>query len=77
MSLSNFDWKSEILTQDTVIDSFGNEDSELNDFLFNNAKNYRSSLLSVTYLIKTENEIVAYFSLSNDNVTKDDEEKST
>jgi hypothetical protein len=35
MSLSNFDWKSEILTQDTVIDSFESEDSELNDFLFN------------------------------------------
>jgi GNAT superfamily N-acetyltransferase len=77
MSASNFDWKSEILTNDTKIGSFESEDEELNDFLLNDAKNYLLSLLSVTYLIKIDNEIVAYFSLSNDNVTKDDEEKST
>jgi predicted GNAT family N-acyltransferase len=76
-SVEDFDWKSEILTEDTVINSFESENEELNDFLINDAKNYSSSLLTVTYLIKIDNEIVAYFSLSNDNITRDNDKKST
>jgi predicted GNAT family N-acyltransferase len=65
-----------ILGNDTVIKPFDCANEELNDFLFHNAKNYTSSLLSVTYLIQTEAETVAYYSLANDRITKDDEEKT-
>ncbi|GHU71698.1 hypothetical protein FACS189413_13750 [Bacteroidia bacterium] len=41
------------LTEDIAIGSFESEDEELNDFLQNDAKNYLTSLLAVTYLIRT------------------------
>jgi GNAT superfamily N-acetyltransferase len=65
-----------LLTADTVIKPFESADEKLNDFLFNDAKHYLSALLAVTYLFQTPNETIAYFCLSNDNVTKDDEDKS-
>jgi len=65
---------------ETPISSFDCGDIDLNDFLHNDAKNYLKSLLAVTYLIKVENEIVAYFCLSNDGLTRTeiltDEEKT-
>jgi GNAT superfamily N-acetyltransferase len=64
------------LTEDTVIGSFESDDEELNDFLLNDAKKYLTSLLSVTYLLRTQDEIIAYFCLSNDCLTKDNEDKS-
>jgi GNAT superfamily N-acetyltransferase len=64
------------LEQDTVIKPFESEDQDLNDFLLNDAKKYLSSFLSVTYIFQTEDETVAFFSLSNDNLSKDDEEKA-
>jgi predicted GNAT family N-acyltransferase len=77
VNLTDTDWTLLQLTENTEIYSFESEDKELNDFLLNDAKNYFSSLLTVTYLIMTKDEIIAYFSLSNDKVMKDDEEKST
>ncbi|KAA6303456.1 MAG: hypothetical protein EZS26_000007 [Candidatus Ordinivivax streblomastigis] len=65
------------LDEDTVIKSFDCEDKDLNDFLLNDAKNYLKSLLSVTYLLQYQDEIVAYFSLSNDSLVKDNEEKAS
>jgi GNAT superfamily N-acetyltransferase len=64
------------LDESTVIQPFECEDQDLNDFLMNDAKNYLKSLLAVTYLYQTEREIVAYFSLSNDNLSRNDEEKA-
>jgi hypothetical protein len=60
------DWTLSQLKVDAEIDSFESEDEELNDFLINDAKNYQFSLLTVTYLIQTKDDIIAYFSLSND-----------
>jgi GNAT superfamily N-acetyltransferase len=65
------------LREDTVIKPFESEDSDLNDFLLHDAKNYARSRLSVTYLLETEDETVAYFSLSNDKLIKDAESPST
>ena len=49
------------LEEDMPIASFDCGDTDLNDFLLNDAKNYLKSMLAVTYLIKVENEIAAYF----------------
>jgi predicted GNAT family N-acyltransferase len=64
------------LTEETVIKPFESEDGDLNDFLLHDAKNYARSRLSVTYLLETETETVAYFSLSNDKLIKDEESPS-
>jgi GNAT superfamily N-acetyltransferase len=65
------------MEQDTTILPFESEDKDLNDFLLNDAKHYLKSLLAVTYLLQTGDETIAYFSLSNDNLSKSDSEKST
>ncbi|MDR3268564.1 MAG: GNAT family N-acetyltransferase [Tannerella sp.] len=64
------------LSEDSEILPFESEDKDLNDFLLNDAKNYLASMLAVTYAIQTDNETIAYFCLSNDNLTKKDGEKS-
>jgi len=58
------------LEEDTPISSFNCGDPDLNDFLHNDSKNYLKSMLAVTYLIKIEEEIAAYFCLSNDGLTR-------
>lgn len=54
----------------------GNED--LNEFLYEDAKLYTSELLAVTYILEDnrENKTVAYYSLLNDKIELDPEEKS-
>lgn len=63
---------------DTVL-AFDCNDEDLNDFLLNEASLYRNALLSVTYVVedKTTNEVVAYFSLSNDKISIADFESKT
>ena len=58
------------LEENTPKSSFDCGDNDLNDFLQNDAKNYLMSMLAVTYLIKVENDIAAYFCLSNDGLTR-------
>jgi len=58
------------LEEDTLISSFDCGDIDLNNFLHNDSKNYLKSMLAITYLIKVENEIAAYFCLSNDGLTR-------
>jgi predicted GNAT family N-acyltransferase len=62
------------LEENMVIPPFESEDKDLNDFLMNDAKNYLKSLLAVTYMYQTDDEIIAYFSLSNDRLIKNDGE---
>ncbi|MDR1763951.1 MAG: GNAT family N-acetyltransferase [Dysgonamonadaceae bacterium] len=66
----DFDWKVKRLELNTNIKPFESEDSDLNDFLTNDAKNYLAQMLAVTYLIETETETIAYFSLLNDNLKR-------
>ena len=68
--------KLTVLEENTIIKPFESADRDLNDFLQNDAKNYLKSMLAVTYLYEVDNETVAYFTLSNDNLTRNDEEKS-
>jgi len=58
------------LEEGTQISSFDCGDIDLNDFLHNDSKNYLKSMLAVTYLVKIEEEIAAYFCLSYDGLTR-------
>ena len=53
----------------------GNQD--LNDFLLVDSKNYQKKLLSVTYILQTEKDIAAFFSVSNDKISIPDSDKAT
>jgi GNAT superfamily N-acetyltransferase len=77
ISLETLNFHLTRLDEGTVIKPFESEDEDLNDFLFNDAKNYMRSLLAATYLLQTTDETIAYYCLSNDRITKDEEEKST
>lgn len=61
------------------ISAFDCNDEDLNDFLLNESTLYRNALLSVTYVVedKLSNEVLAYFSLSNDKVSISDFESKT
>ena len=65
------------LTPDYQFGSFDCGEPDLNDFLISDAKDYASRLLSVTYLIESDNSIAAYFSLSNDRISLAESDKST
>jgi len=58
------------LEDDTPLSSFDCGDADLNEFLLNDAKNYLKAMLAVTYLVKIEEETVAYFCLSYDCLTR-------
>jgi predicted GNAT family N-acyltransferase len=54
-------------------------DADLNGFLFDDALNYRTERMAITYLIGYLTQIVAYFCLLNDKITfdtKEEKEKS-
>ncbi len=53
-------------------------DDDLNDFLFDDAKNYLKELLATTYLFENplHDRTVAYFSLLNDRLSSDPDGRS-
>lgn len=57
------------LTEDHVIKPFDCGDADLNDFLINESKDYQNQLLAVTYILESETETVAFFSIFNDKIT--------
>ena len=58
------------LEENTPLPVFDCGDIDLNDFLQNDAKNYLKTMLAITYLVKSEDEIAAYFCLSYDGLTR-------
>ena len=76
MSLEKFEFIP--LTDDFELLLFHCKDDDLNSFLFDDAKHYLSELLAVTYLFidPQAQKTVAYFSLLNDKVALDPEERS-
>lgn len=64
---------------DDTVKAFDCYDEDLNDFILNEASLYRNALLSVTYVVEDKNtdEILAYFSLSNDKISLSDFESKT
>ena len=65
------------LCEDETINSFYCGDSDLDDFILNEASLYRNSLLSVHYVMEEEDNFVAFFSLSNDKISIHDFENKT
>ena len=65
------------LTSETDIKQFKCADSDLNDFLFDDAKHFQNELMAVTYLLEhmEQNKTAAYFSLLADKITFNPEEK--
>ena len=68
-----------ILTKTTVIPEFKSKDGDLNEFLMQEAKDYQEQLLAVTYLLQNPktSEVVAYFSLLNDTIKFEEDDKKT
>ena len=66
------------LKVDTKIKPFKCKDSDLNGFLFDDAQKYLTELMAVTYLLEDlpQSKTVAYFSLLNDKITFDPEQRS-
>jgi len=62
--------------EDTIINDFSCGDDkgeiDLNDFLHSKAKNYRKELLATTFLLQSDTEIIAYFSIFNDTLKVED-----
>lgn len=65
------------LTQDYTFKPFDCGEQDLNDFLFNDSKNYLERLMAVTYVLETENKTVGFFSVSNDKISIPDTDKAT
>ena len=65
------------LTQDYTFKDFDCGNKDLNDFLLYDSKNYLASRLAVTYVIESDEDIVGYFSVSNDKLTVREVDKSS
>ncbi len=75
MDFENFTFRQ--IDVETEIKSFDCGDADLNDFLFNDAKNYFRSMMALTYLLEdnSTSKTVAYYSLLNDKIVFDPEDK--
>jgi predicted GNAT family N-acyltransferase len=60
------------LTDDYDFKAFDCGDEDLNDFFFNDSKSYQRSLLAVTYILQSNDEIVGFFCVSNDRICSED-----
>ena len=57
------------LTLEHIFKPFDCGETDLNDFLLLDSKEYAKALLAVTYVIEDEDKTVAFFSLSNDHIS--------
>jgi predicted GNAT family N-acyltransferase len=60
------------LSSDCIFKPFDCGDSDLNDFLLNDAKQSMALLQSVTYILETPNKTVGFFSLLNDKISSEE-----
>lgn len=60
------------LETDTIILPFDCGDTDLNGFLFDDAKNYSRDLIAVTYMIHDDENTIAYFNYQNDKIAHTD-----
>ncbi len=65
------------LTEYLPLKPFDCGNSDLNDFLLNDAKAYARHLLAVTYLLEDDKELLAFFSVSNDRISINESDKAT
>jgi predicted GNAT family N-acyltransferase len=60
------------LTPELIFKEFDCDDADLNDFFLNSAKHFSKQLLAVTYVLESEKDIIAFFSISNDRISLQD-----
>ena len=60
------------LEKSVILSSFDCGDEDLNDFLLNEAINYYKDLLAVTNLFFYGDDIVSFYSVSNDSISYED-----
>ena len=65
------------LEEGETLNSFNCGDAELNDFILSKASEYRKTLLAVSYVLEENGNPIAYFSLSNDNLSAEIFESKT
>jgi predicted GNAT family N-acyltransferase len=65
------------LTLEHIFKPFDCGETDLNDFLLLDSKEYAKALLAVTYVIEDEDKTVAFFSLSNDRISLAESDKAT
>lgn len=67
------------MQQNEKINAFDCGDTDLNDFIINEAHLYRNELIAVSYVLenKTTKDVTAYFSLANDRVSVTDFESNS
>ena len=58
------------LTQDFELKEFDCGDSDLNDFLFDDAKHFLEKRIASTFILEDEGKIAAYFCLLNDKISR-------
>lgn len=58
------------LTSDYVLSPFDCGDSDLNEFLFEDAKNFQEKRIANTFLLEDNGRIAAYFSVLNDKISR-------
>lgn len=63
------DFKLIRLNSDTNILPFDCGNTDLNGFLFDDAKDYANQLLATTFIIQSDTETVAYFNYLNDKIS--------
>ncbi len=62
-------WQICHLGERDKIESFRCGDPDLDDFLLNDSKLFEKQRLAVTYVLKINDSVMAYFSLANDSVS--------
>ena len=65
------------LSADYEIPLFDCGDSDLNDFLINDSKNYLEKLLAVTYLLVSGDKTAAFFCVANDKISVQDSDSKS
>ena len=60
------------LTHESNLSGFDCGDDDLNEFLVEDAKSFLNKRIAISFLLKDEQEIVAYFCLLNDKITRQD-----
>ncbi len=77
MHLNPADLEPRILTPESKFESFDCGDSDLNDFLLNDALYYQQQYLAHTILLYSKNILVGYYTLACDAIRLDVNEKSS
>lgn len=74
MEENSSDFALVLLTDSHKIKSFDCEDEDLNEFLFEKAKDFKKQFLATTFLIESESRTVAYYSVFHDSLNVEEED---